>query len=113
MITKYMEKYEYTKYLRDNVKELISKDGKLYSVSQDTYVMGLYINRNLFEKAGLLNEDGTPKIPKSWDELAETAKTIKEKTGVPGFTLPTMQNGGGWHFLNMAWSYGTDFELIV
>lgn len=111
-VTKYMDKYDYTKYLRDDVKELISKDEKLYAVPQDAYVMGLYINLNLFKKAGLLNGDGTPKVPKTWEELAQTAKTIKEKTGVPGFTMPTMQNCGGWHFLNMAWGYGTSREFM-
>lgn len=111
-VTKYMDEYKYTDYLRDDIKELISKDGKLYSVPQDAYIMGLYINLNMFEKAGLLNSDGTPKIPKTWDELGQMAGEIKKKTGEAGFTLPTMQNCGGWHFVNIAWAFGTNPQFM-
>ena len=36
-------------------------------------------------------------------------KTIKEKTGKAGFGLPTINNNGGWHTINIAWAYGADF----
>lgn len=42
--------------------------------------MGLYINKPLFTKAGLVNEDGSVKVPQTYEELAEFAGIIKEKT---------------------------------
>lgn len=112
-ITEYMEKYEYTKYINDNTKEVVSQDGKIYAVPENAYIMGLFININLFKKAGLMNEDGTPKIPKTWDEVGEFSQIIRNKTGVPGFILPTMTNCGGWHFMNIAWAYGVNHQFMT
>jgi sn-glycerol 3-phosphate transport system substrate-binding protein len=49
----------------------------------------LYMNTTLLEKAGL-----DPGGPKTWDELAEYCKTVKEKTGAYGITL----NSDVWIF---------------
>jgi ABC-type glycerol-3-phosphate transport system substrate-binding protein len=37
------------------------------------------------------------------------AADIKAKTGVPGFSIPTMGNAGGWRFTPVAWAYGVEF----
>lgn len=108
-VTEQMEKYGYTDAMSEELLDIVSKDGKIYGVPTQAYIMGLYINLNVFKEAGLLNEDGTPKVPSTYDELREMAKTITEKTGKIGFMLPTMNNQGGWQFMNMAWSYGTEF----
>ena len=92
--------------LRD---EICSKDGKIYAFPRKAYALGVNINLKLWNEAGLLEADGTPKQPKTWEELAEFAQIIKEKTGKPGFTLCTTNNCGGWFFTNIAWSYGVDF----
>lgn len=52
--------------------------GVPYSVSSPV----LFINRDLLKEAGL-SEDG----PQTWEEVAEFAKTIKEKTGKYGFYM--------------------------
>ena len=41
------------------------------------YAMGLPYNRDLFQKAGL----DPDKPPTTWDEVAQDAKTISEKSG--------------------------------
>lgn len=112
-ITQYMEKYDYAKYLNENIKEVVSKDGKMYAVPEEAYIMGLFMNIELFTQAGLVNDDGTLKAPKTWDELAETAKIIKEKTGAYGFVLPTTTNCGGWHFVNIGWAYGSNHQFMT
>ena len=56
-----------------------------------------------------MEADGTPKQPKDWYEMAEFAKTIKEKTGKAGLVLPTSANNGGWIFTPIAWSFGVEF----
>lgn len=108
-LTPYFEKYGYDEKINDSIKGLISKDGKYYMIPKTAYAMGLYLNKPLFKKAGLVNEDGTPKIPQTYEELAETAKIIKDKTGQAGIVINTANNQGGWQFLNIAWSFGTEF----
>lgn len=111
-VSKYMEKYKYRDYLREDMADIISDDsGNMYAVPKSAYSMGLLINLNLFRQAGLLNEDGTPKIPQTWEQVAEFAQTIKQKTGQAGFSMATMNNVGGWHFLNIAWAYGVTPEF--
>lgn len=108
-ITDILNDLGYTQYLNKDIISLCEKDGKYYGVPQDYYKMGLACNVELFKKAGLVDENGVPKFPQTWEEVAETAQIIKEKTGQPGFVLPTINNCGGWHFMNIAWSYGVEF----
>lgn len=95
--------------INPSVKDLLSKDGRVYGVPRDGYALGLMLNVELFKEAGLVNADGTPKYPKTWDELAVTAQTIKQKTGQAGFCLLGKDNAGGWHFTNIAWGFGATF----
>ena len=88
---------------------LPSRDGKQYFIPVQAYVMGLFANRELFEQAGLVGDDGYIDFPDTYEELGEMAGEIKKKTGQAGFIMPTMNNVGGWHFLNIAWSFGTEF----
>ena len=46
---------------------------------------------------------------KTFEELIQTAKTIKEKTGQAGFAIPTSGTEGGWIFANLAWNFGVKF----
>lgn len=97
----------------DQMKNLVFRDGKLYLMPTSCYSMGLQINKRVFQEAGLVNEDGTIKVPQSYDEITEFSKIIKEKTGAYGFLMNFRGNGAGWHFLNLAWSYGTEFMKQV
>lgn len=108
-LTSYMEKYKYTESMNPTLREFVTRDNKLWALPTNIYAMGLYCNRKLFEKAGLVNSDGTLMYPKTYDELIQTAKTITEKTGEAGFATGTMNNTGGWLFMNIAWSFGVDF----
>nr|MCR4718694.1 extracellular solute-binding protein [Bacillota bacterium] len=73
------------------------------------YSVGIAVNLEMLEKAGYVDADGTPHQPETFDELAEMAKNIKEKTGNSGFMMPTMSNAGGWRFTPIAWAYGVTF----
>jgi ABC-type glycerol-3-phosphate transport system substrate-binding protein len=94
-----------------SIRQTLTKNGRLYGIPQDAYCMGLMINLELFKQAGLMNADGTPKYPKTWEELAITAQTIKQKTGSAGFVLLAKDNAGGWHFSIIAWNFGAEFEV--
>lgn len=55
-------------------------DGKMYWVPSATGAFMLWYNKDLFEQAGL----DPSKPPKTVEEVISCAKTITEKTGIPG-----------------------------
>lgn len=93
--------------INPSIRDLLSKDGHIYGIPRDGYALGMMLNLELFEEAGLM-ENGLPKYPKTWEELAETAKTIKDKTGSAGICILAKDNAGGWHFSNIAWGFGAE-----
>lgn len=106
-----MKKHGFDTGLNPELLKLVTgDDGKIYGVPTDAYMQALYINKPLFEEAGLVNADGSIKEPDTWEDVAEFSKIIREKTGKAGFVFPTTNNVGGWQFLNIAWSYGVEFE---
>lgn len=92
--------------INPSIKDLLSKDGRIYGIPRDGYALGLMLNVEMFEQAGLVDADGLPIYPKTWQEVAETAKKIKDATGQAGFCLLAMDANGGWHFSNIAWAFG-------
>ena len=96
--------------MNPSIKDLLSKDGRIYGIPRDGYALGLMLNVELFEKAGLVDANGVPKYPKTWDELAQAAKTIKDKTGSAGICILAKDNAGGWHYSNIAWAFGAQLE---
>lgn len=110
-ITSVVQKLGYDKIMNPSVKDILSKDGKIYGIPRDGYALGLYINMNIFKQAGLLDKDGLPIYPKTMDELAQTAQIIKQKTGKAGMYIATKDHVGGWHFTNIAWNFGAQFEV--
>lgn len=108
-ITDAMKEYGYYDVITDQIMNEISRDGKVYLIPANDYSLGLVLNLNLFREAGLMNEDGSPKFPETFDDVREYSKIIHEKTGKAGFLIPTTQNGGGWNFTALAWNFGGTF----
>ncbi|WP_026507193.1 ABC transporter substrate-binding protein [Butyrivibrio sp. MC2013] len=93
--------------MNPSIRELLSdENGRVYGIPRDGYALGLMLNMELFEEAGLVDDEGYPIVPKTWDELAETAKKIKDATGSAGLCLLAKDAAGGWHFSNIAWAFG-------
>lgn len=114
-ITPLFKKYGYKDALDGNkYSKLYEYDGKVYGIIKQNslYDMGIAYNIDVFKQADLLDENGLPKFPQTWEELAETAKIIKDKTGKTGFAIATKSNHGGWHLMNIMWAYGADFMKI-
>jgi ABC-type glycerol-3-phosphate transport system substrate-binding protein len=97
--------------MEESFKALMSRNGRIYGVPITAYGLGLMLNVALFREAGLVDAAGLPFYPKTWDELALSAQTIKQKTGAAGFVFPATSNHGGWFFTNLAWGFGA--ELVV
>lgn len=108
-LTKYMNEYSFSENLNPSLRDLVTFENKVYAVPTNVYAIGLFCNRELFEQAGLVNSDGSLQAPTTYEELATTAQTIHEKTGAAGFSLGTMNNNGGWLFMEIAWSHGVKF----
>lgn len=110
-ITDIMKEKGYDKLLNPQVLDLVTDDeGRIYGMPLDAYQMALVVNKELFEQAGLVNDDGSLMFPDTWDELAEYAQIIKEKTGKAGLAFPTTENCGGWISQNIAYGYGVEYE---
>ncbi len=80
--------------------------GNIYGIPTSVDALGLIYNRALFEQAGL--DPDNP--PATWDELRKAAKTIAEKTGVPGYLQMTEEAQGGWIYTATTYSFGGTVE---
>ena len=92
--------------INPSIRDLLSKDGRIYGLPRDGYALGLMLNVELFKKAGLVDASGYPLYPKTMDELAASAKKIKDATGQAGICILAKDNAGGWHFSQIAWNFG-------
>lgn len=109
-ITESLDRNGLTDAINPELMEQVEADGKYYGIPQSVYSMSMMYNVNIFKEAGLVDENGVPEFPTTWEEVAETAVEIQEKTGKTGFFFPTTSNQGGWMFTNIAWSFGAEFE---
>src|SRR5699024_103095 len=64
--------------------EAFTLDGHLYGLPKDVSTLALLINEDLWEAAGLTEED----VPTDWDQLAEVAGRAGSE-GVAGLTMST------------------------
>ncbi len=80
---------EFTK----NARTAVTMDGKVYALPWDTHSWLWHFNVNLFKKAGLVDANGQPIVPRSVDEMLAQAATIKEKTGKQYILLATSGSG--------------------
>ncbi|MBO5059505.1 MAG: extracellular solute-binding protein [Clostridia bacterium] len=71
-------------------------DGRIYSVPTQVTAVGLIYNKDLFKKAGIVDENGEAKPPRTWAEMVDAAKKITDVPNkVYGIALP-MKWGGYW-----------------
>lgn len=83
-LKEYAENYNTVKKENQNIH-----DGKLYALSTSTMTAGLIYNKDLFKKAGIVDENGEAKPPQTLDEMVEDAKILTNKEeGVYGYSLP-------------------------
>jgi ABC-type glycerol-3-phosphate transport system substrate-binding protein len=58
-------------------------NGKLYTAPLGGYApwLQLYINHRIFRNAGLINRDGSVRLPRTWDDVSRAAAAIVKKSG--------------------------------
>jgi multiple sugar transport system substrate-binding protein len=112
-ITDLMNDWEMGKDFNAAILAPYERNGHIYAVPVHGYAMGLFYDKKLFRDAGLVDDEGEPVPPTTWDEFVEAAKAIKERTGTAGFCMFTTSNQGGWTFINWGWQAGGEFERNV
>jgi multiple sugar transport system substrate-binding protein len=81
-------------------QDAIKYDGATYAVPFDVHGLLAHVNVDLFAQAGLLNVDGTPKLPTSTEEFIAQAKIVKETTGKDYFAIPRVDNPIIWWWVD-------------
>ena len=56
-------------------------NGEIYGVPFDIHALLTCYNLDLFEQAGMLNDDGTPMIPVGWDEWQAAGRANVRSNG--------------------------------
>ncbi|MFE6664913.1 ABC transporter substrate-binding protein [Streptomyces sp. NPDC057697] len=89
--------------IKQDVRDMVARDGKVYGIPNVSYTVGLVYNRTLFTKAGL--DPDAP--PRTWDEVRTAARKIADLgDGYVGYGEYGGGNTGGWHFAQALFSRG-------
>lgn len=84
---------DYRKFLADRVTDW---DGKTYRVPTAATTMGLAYNTDMFKAAGIVDENGNAKPPKTLTELRETAKKLTDASKKQYGIVYPAKGGTGW-----------------
>lgn len=84
----YLDKWkDWDQFIDTSKSAAKAADGKTYGVPDGTDTRGLWFSKSIFKKAGLPADWQ----PKTWDDILDTARTIKKK--VPGVTPLNVYTG--------------------
>jgi multiple sugar transport system substrate-binding protein len=87
-----------------------SVEGEIYAMPFDLHALLFHVNMDLMEQAGLVNEDGTPRLPTSPEEFISMGKAFEEATG-KNFIAVESQSAEGMMirlFQSLMWQRGAD-----
>lgn len=71
-------------------------NGEAYAVTNSVITFGLIYNKDMFKAAGIVDENGEPTPPETWDEFREYAKRLTDKSKRQyGVIFP--MKWGGWY----------------
>ncbi|MCM2293214.1 ABC transporter substrate-binding protein [Allorhizobium sp. BGMRC 0089] len=90
-----------------HIVDTVTFDGKQWAVPVAFSTKALYWNKDIFKQAGLDPE----KPPKTWQEMYDMAKTIKEKTGIAGYGLSAKTFDNTMHQY-LHWVYTNNGQVI-
>ena len=76
---------------KEGMLELSQYGGEQVGLPYAISIMPMYINMDLFLKAGLTEAD----VPTTWDQVFEVAKVIEEKTDAIGVQIHNMEDAWG------------------
>jgi multiple sugar transport system substrate-binding protein len=78
--------------------KIYGKSDQLYGVPLDIHTLVLYYNKNILQKAGVLDGDGKPMGLENLESFMKMAAQVKDKTGVTPITSESVAAGpaGTW-----------------
>ena len=86
----------------DHAKTATNFGGKFYALPYDTHGWLWHINANELKKAGLVNANGSPLLPKSPEELLAHARRYKQATGKPYFAWSPLEEAANfWNLVTL------------
>lgn len=89
----------------------VTFEGDQYGVPFDIHGSLWHVNVDLFEAAGLVDDDGVPVAATSADELIEQCRTLQSETGAQFFGQDWFEFGVGARlFLGLVWQQGGDLS---
>ena len=87
------------KYKGEQALEQFKYNGHYYTVLSGTVICGLLYNKDMFKAAGIVDENGEAKPPKTYAEMREYAKKLTNtKKRQYGFIFPGKSTGTYWSF---------------
>src|SRR5579875_895608 len=104
-ITDLAKNWQYFSDYIPSIASLVTRNGRVYGIPVNGYVLGIYYNRKMFQAVGL-NPD---QPPTTWDQFRSYAKELTTAS-VAGFAETSTSNQGGWHFTNWMYTAGGDME---
>ncbi len=92
----------------DNARGFVEYNGEIYGVPLDVHGHLWHINLDLWDQAGLLNDDGTPNLPVGKDAFLAAAEQFKDATGLPFIGMWT--NGLSRNWMTFVYQQGGSIE---
>jgi multiple sugar transport system substrate-binding protein len=95
----------------ENALGSVEWNGEMYGMPLDVHGHLWHINLDLWDQAGLLNDDGSPKLPHGKEEFMAAAEQFKEATGLP-FLGMWVTSGGGLsrNWMTLVYQQGGSIE---
>ncbi len=121
-ITDQLEELGWIDKLDENMIANLIVDNRIYGVPRDGYALGLMINKKLFADVGIfydsdgdgivdiVDEEGNPLYPTTFEEIYEASRIICESTEAKGLAVLSSNQNGGWQFSNLAWNFGATLQ---
>lgn len=93
----------------DGALDAVTFDGTIYGVPMDMHANLWHVNVDMLAEAGLINEDGTPMVPSSPEELLDHAQRVMEATGKEYLAADFAEFPIGVRLvLSLVWQQGAD-----
>lgn len=94
------------------VEFVSDENGDMHGLPYSISGRALLCNVNVMEEAGMLDENGNPICPETWEDLVDMAIAIRQKTGKNGLAMCCNDRQGAKDFINITWNYGAELYVI-
>lgn len=129
-ITEILVELDWLDKMDDEMRAQLTFDDLIYGIPRDGYGLGLFLNLEIFEMVGLMEDinsdgiidiydaEGNPLYPTTMQELYDTAgyisRTMEQlyEEEVAGLVILSANKNGGWQFSNLAWNFGEQLQVF-